>query len=442
MSWLYQVLVKKYPFTQYLGEEQIECKTQVQSIIYRGQELENLATTDDATLSEVILIFNQTVFYAESGGQIGDVGEILDETDNLMGLVTTTKKQEQLFLHHCQIFTSIKVGQKVKLKIINEKRNDIRKNHSATHLLHRVLGDILGNHIQQAGSLVTAEKLRFDFNHFEAMKQEQIEQVEDQVNDFIFSNLPVTISEMSIDEAKKKGAKAFFEEKYGEVVRVIDIGGESIELCGGSHVKKTGEIGLFKIVQEGSSASGIRRIEAITGRAAQADFRMMKQVTRELQKTTSLANVKKIPEKVLQIQAEVKKLQKELFTFQSKELREKLNSMSSEEITGKTKKIQFFNAILTEADIKSLREIINQRIQQTDKSIIFVGVRQEKKCVLLCAVHKNLTAKIKAGDIIHQAAHICGGGGGGRSDFAQAGGKHPQKIPIAIKKVKEMILNI
>lgn len=441
--YLMQILSTLKSPTRYLGDAPHASTEQGQ----KGKLLliikDNKSTSRLKDSEEGILVFDQTPFYAESGGQVGDTGCITissRQESSTVFVVKDTQKLEGFNLHYGQVTKGVFiVKEECVLQIDQSNRSSTRKNHSATHLLQKALKDVLGDHVKQAGSLVTPTKLRFDFNHFKALTLEEIEKVEEHVNQAIWSNYSVEISNMPMTQAIKKGAIAFFEEKYGEEVRVVNMGSHSIELCGGSHVKTTGEIARFKILAETSVASGIRRIEAITASHAYKLDREKQNLLHQIETILAVGRTDAILEKVKNISNDNKQLTKEIKSLKSSNLKEELKKIKPEMI----KDIAFYHAVYEQTDGEPLQEILREKIDQIKnsqrKAIAFFASQNEDKVVFICGVTSDLTFQFKAGDLVKEASQICNGGGGGRADFAQAGGKLPEKIPQALEQVKSII---
>ncbi len=386
------------------------------------------------------LVVDKTPFYAESGGQIGDTGIIESETGT--AIVLDTIKKADVIVHIIEVTRgSFKLGQKIQLKVDRKKREETARHHSATHLLHAALRKVLGEHVKQSGSLVTPERLRFDFSHFSALTQEEIKTIEDLVNEQILKDIPVITHILPYDEAIKKGALAFFEEKYGDQVRVVEMPGWSIELCGGTHVSSTGTIGLFKITGESSVASGIRRIEAVCGLAALNWVRTQEQTLLALQHELKCPP-KEIVKRVKSMEEKIKDLEREIENLRISKSATQLDNILSKaiELDG----IKIISSKIKASSPKELRELgdrIKDKLQS--KYVIILGTKANGKAMLLSLVSKDLTKKIKAGDVVKETAKIVGGGGGGRPDMAQAGGPNPEKLnealSYAISFIKEQI---
>jgi len=382
------------------------------------------------------VIFDRTPFYAESGGQVADTGIIT--SGEFEGKVVNVVKKHDVFIHQVEIVKGIvpAVGAEVKMKIDADRRKDIQRNHTATHILHKVLRENLGTHVEQSGSLVDDEKLRFDFSHYEAIEPEMIEKIEKAVNDIILSNLKVKIDFENIEDAKKRGAMALFSDKYGDVVRVVEIDGYSIELCGGAHVKSTGEIGLFNIESESGIASGTRRITATTGHAS---LKYVNNLEEKLSKVAGMLktdgkNVVDVVEKYI---AEAKNIVKEYEQLQTKLVKYEINELleNVDEING----VKVLKDAFENKDVNELKEIVDRGKEKLQSGIIILGTNNGGKAIFVVGVTKNLISKVKAGEIVKVAAQVAGGNGGGRPDFAQAGGKDGNAVKEAVDKAFEFV---
>ena len=382
------------------------------------------------------VIFDRTPFYAESGGQVADTGIIT--SGEFEGKVVNVVKKHDVFIHQVEIIKGIApaVGAETKMKIDADRRKDIQRNHTATHILHKVLRENLGTHVEQSGSLVDDEKLRFDFSHYEAIEPEMIEKIEKAVNDIILSNLKVKIDFENIEDAKKRGAMALFSDKYGDVVRVVEIDGYSIELCGGAHVKSTGEIGLFNIESESGIASGTRRITATTGHAS---LKYVNKLEEKLSKVAGMLktdgkNVVDVVEKYI---AEAKNIVKEYEQLQTKLVKYEINELleNVDEING----VKVLKAAFANKDVNELKEIVDRGKEKLQSGIIILGTNNDGKAIFVVGVTKDLISKVKAGEIVKVAAQVAGGNGGGRPDFAQAGGKDGNAVKEAVDKAFEFV---
>ncbi len=385
------------------------------------------------------MIFDRTPFYAESGGQVSDTGMVV--IGEFEGRVIGVAKKKDVFVHQVEVIKGIVPvkGVNVKLYVDIENRKDIQRNHTATHILHKVLREKLGTHVEQSGSLVDNEKLRFDFSHFESISREVLDEIEKEVNDIILTNIPVIIGYENIQTAKDRGAMALFSDKYGDIVRVVEMPGFSIELCGGTHVESTGEIGLFNIESENGISSGVRRIVATTGHRS---LNYVNNIEEKLEIISSLLktdenNVVEIVKKYI---SEAKEAHKEKEQLQNKLLKLEMETMFDdvEEISG----IKVIVKDFTEKSIDDLKEIVDRGKEKMGSGIIILGSNTEEKAIFVAGVTKDLIGRVKAGDIVKTAAQIAGGNGGGRPDFAQAGGKNGDAVKDAVSKAKGYITEI
>ncbi|MFR4985897.1 MAG: alanine--tRNA ligase [Lachnospirales bacterium] len=386
---------------------------------------------------KIVIVVDKTPFYAEMGGQVGDKGTI--QNDNvLIEISDCTNFGGNKILHHGIVKKGqVRVNDSVILKIDEDERLSIARNHTATHILHKALKEILGNHIEQAGSLVSKNRLRFDFTHFEALTKEDLSKIEKAVNSHILKGLDVCIKETDIETAKREGATALFGEKYGDIVRVINIGGYSIELCGGTHLKNSAQIGSFKIVSESGVAAGVRRIEAVTGFGALDFYDERENIILNICENLK-ANPKNVVAKSLSITEENRKLLKEIESLKSK-----LSSGLLDEILNQKETINGVDVLLTKVsnmDMDTLRNM-GDKIKEklSDYAILLASDNDGKVNFIAMCSDSVIKANIKAGDIVKTAATICGGGGGGRPNMAQAGGKDPSKIDEAIKCALDFI---
>ncbi|MFB4166564.1 alanine--tRNA ligase [Virgibacillus sp. JSM 102003] len=410
----------------FIGYNQLETDTTITAIV-SGSNVADKAEAGE----EVMLFLQETPFYAESGGQIADNGWIY--TDTALAYVEDVQKAPKgQHIHRVRVKDGeLYTNSSVKAIVDKGFRTAIIKNHTATHLLHQALKDVLGNHVNQAGSMVTPDRLRFDFSHFGSVKQEELQQIEQIVNEKIWASLPLGIDNKKIDDAKKMGAMALFGEKYGNIVRVVQIGDYSIELCGGCHVKNTAEIGLFKLVSETGIGAGTRRIEAISSKQAYEYVNKkldVLQSTAQLLKTTE----EKTPERVEGLFQEIKSLQKA-----NESLSAKLSNAEASSIMEQVKTINGVNVLAQQVNVKDmnqLRNMVDDLKQKLDSGVILLAAENNQKVQLAAGVSKDLIEEgLHAGNLIKEAAELCGGGGGGRPDMAQAGGKDPNKINDALK---------
>ncbi|AQM41742.1 alanine--tRNA ligase [Staphylococcus cohnii] len=429
------ILKKITTDSQFVGYDVMDQKTIITDIIYNG-ELVNEAEAGET----IYFILKETPFYAVSGGQVADEGTISNEQFEI-NVTEVTKAPNGQNLHKGEIqFGTVKKNDEVFASVNHIERRDIKKNHSATHLLHAALKEVLGDHVNQAGSLVEAERLRFDFTHFGPLNQAEIDQVERRVNEEIWNSIDVDIQEMPIAEAKKLGAMALFGEKYGEVVRVVNMSPFSIELCGGIHVNNTSEIGLFKIVSESGTGAGVRRIEAFTGKSA---FLYLETIQEQFNAVKAQIKVKsddQVLDKVIQMQADEKELTKQL-----EQKNKEITTLKMGDITNQVEQINGFKVLATEVEVanaKAIRETMDDFKSKLQDAIIILISNIDGKVSLVATVPKALTDSVKAGDIIKNMAPIVGGKGGGRPDMAQGGGTQPENITESLRFIKDYIKSL
>jgi alanyl-tRNA synthetase len=381
------------------------------------------------------VVLERTPFYAESGGQVGDTGEITKGDARFA--VTDTRKLGQAFGHVGKVIAGrIAVGDRVMAQVDEKRRAAIVLNHSATHLLHAALRKVLGPHVQQKGSLVAPERLRFDFSHFEPVTAEQLKEIETLVNEQVRLNYDADIRVLPYDEAIAAGALAFFGDKYGDKVRVLKLGEFSTELCGGTHVGRSGDIGLFKIVAESGVAAGVRRIEAVTGQGALDLVNANEAVLREV---AGLVRASKddVPTKVAQLMERTRSLEREL-----DKLRRQLASGGGRDILKETRVVNGINVLaarLDGADAKALRDTADQLKSKLKSGVVVLGAVEGDKVFLVASVTQDLAGRLKAGELIKPVAELVGGRGGGRPDFAQAGGTKPDQVDAALALVPGLI---
>ncbi len=398
----------------------------------------NEAVAETAQAGDAVAVFlDRTPFYAESGGQVGDQGVIKTET-GVVKVTNCVKVVGGKIAHMGEVTEGlVQVGEMACANIDVELRMASSRNHSATHLLHKALRTVLGTHVEQAGSYVSADRLRFDFTHFAAMTADEIKEVERLVNDAIFASYDVHTDEMSIDAARNRGAMALFGEKYGEVVRVVDMGGYSIELCGGAHLKNTAQVGSFKILSENGVAAGVRRIEAVTGKEALKHYQAQEDEIKEICRL-----VKSTPDKLLsrleQLLAEQKETAKELEKLKAK----MAGGAADEMLSGKVEigGVAVLAAEVKDMDGNALRTLGDQLKQKLGSGVVVLASGKDGKVNLMAMATDDVVKKgVHAGNIIKAAAAVCGGGGGGRPNMAQAGGKDASKIADALEKAKAVV---
>ncbi|MGE7636554.1 alanine--tRNA ligase [Peribacillus frigoritolerans] len=421
--------------SEFVGYDQVAVEAKVAAIIKNGE-----LVTEAQEGEEVQVILDKTPFYAESGGQIADIGTMASESVKV-DVLDVQKAPNGQNLHRVAVTAGTLTADSHIVAAVNqENRIHITKNHTATHLLHQALKDVLGTHVNQAGSLVQAERLRFDFSHFGQITADEIEEIETIVNEKIWQSLQVNTDYKNIEEAKAMGAMALFGEKYGKIVRVVQIGDYSLELCGGVHVPNTAVIGLFKIVSESGIGAGTRRIEAVTGAGA---YKLMTDQIGVLKDAAAKlkTNLKDVPSRIETVLAEVKDLHRE-----NESLTAKLSNIEASSLVSNVKDVngvQVLVAKVQATDMNNLRAMADDLKQKLDSVIIVLGSAQGDKVNLIAGVTKDYIDRgFHAGKLVKEVASRCGGGGGGRPDMAQAGGKDPEKLDAALNFVEEWVLSI
>jgi len=406
-------------------------KAKVTAILVDGKPVD---IAREGQQAEIVL--DATPFYGESGGQTGDTGYLEGADFNF--IVEDTKKPVENFIVHKGSVKSgeIKIGATANLVVDLERRRAIAANHSGTHILQAALKAVLGDHVKQSGSLVNAEHLRFDFTHFSKISDEEIQRIETIANDMIRKNLLVQTEVCSLEDALKTGATAVFDEKYGATVRIVKMGDMSMELCGGTHVDRTGDIGLIKIIHESAIAAGVRRIEAVTGREAVLHIQKAEE---ELKQTAGLfkAGHLEVYDRAEKLLKNVRELEKEI-----EGLKGKLAAKDSGDLMGRVREIAGVKVLAEEvniSDAKTLRDFGDKLRDKMASGIIFLGSRTNDKAMLLCMVTKDLAGKYHAGNIIRELAPIVGGKGGGRPDMAQAGGTGPENLPQVFPALEKLL---
>ena len=417
--------------TEFKGYSERQTESKVLALYKDGEQVNELNEGDEGAV-----VIDFTPFYAESGGQVGDVGYIFAGENRFE--VRDTQKIKAAVFGQFGVQTSgrLKVGDSVTAKVDDEIRNANMRNHSATHLMHKALRDVLGEHVEQKGSLVTAESTRFDISHPQAVTAEEIAEVERRVNEAILANVAVNAAIMSMEDAQKTGAMMLFGEKYGDEVRVLQMGGFSTELCGGTHVSRTGDIGLFKIISEGGIAAGVRRIEAITGlnalKWAQDQERLVKDIIAETKAQTEkdvLAKIQAGAAHAKALEKELARAKAELAVHAGAKLLDDAKDLGSAKLV----------AAQIEADAAALREIVTDLTGKSEQAIVLLAAVNDGKVSLCAGVSKPLTGKVKAGDLVKFAAEQVGGKGGGRPDFAQAGGTDADKLPETLASIENWV---
>ena len=430
-----EVLKKITTDSTFVGYDVMDKASVITDIIQNGELVESAEAGET-----IYFILRETPFYAVSGGQVADQGTISNENFEI-AVTEVTKAPNGQNLHKGEIqFGTVKKNAEVSASVNHKERRSIKKNHSATHLLHAALKEVLGDHVNQAGSLVEADRLRFDFSHFGPMTQEEIDTVERRVNEEIWNSIEVDIQEMPISEAKQLGAMALFGEKYGEIVRVVNMAPFSIELCGGIHVNNTSEIGLFKIVSESGTGAGVRRIEALTGKSA---FLYLETIQSQFNAVKSQVKVKsddQVLEKIVHMQDKEKELTKQL-----EQKNKEVTSLKMGDITNQVEEINGLKVLATEVEVpnaKAIRETMDDFKSKLQDTVIVLISNIDGKVSLVASVPKALTDKVKAGDIIKNMAPVVGGKGGGRPDMAQGGGTEPENITESLRFIKDYIKSL
>ncbi|MGH7811336.1 MAG: alanine--tRNA ligase-related protein, partial [Candidatus Binatia bacterium] len=416
----------------FIGYDRLEGESEVLAIFSDGS-----GKPEAAEGEEIELLTAETPFYGESGGQVGDRGTIKTARGDLIEIVDTQHPTPQLISHRGKVKKGrVQVGDKVVLVVDGKQRRKTMLNHSATHILHAVLRRELGHHVRQAGSLVAPDRLRFDFSHAGVIPDDKLALIEADVNQHVRQDAGVSIQELNYDEAIRQGALAFFGDKYGDRVRVVKIGDFSTELCGGTHVRASGEIGLFKLYSEGGVAAGVRRVEAFTGEGALDLIHSYEARLKEIgdlvrgSADDAVDKVKKLLERQKELEREIDKL------------RGQLEKDRIPDLLAKKQSVNGANVLISRVDGvdgKQLRDIADQLREKLGSSVVVLASAGEENVSLVASVSKELTKKYHAGNIIKELAGIVGGGGGGRPDFAQAGGKEPEKIDAALKRADDLV---
>lgn len=433
--WEEKVFAEKiHPFfnlaeeNKFTGYERLRERTKVLALAKEGKLTRSIQKGEGG---EILL--ESSPFYGESGGQIGDTGWIY--WDGGKARVKDTKRSGRLVISKITVLEGeIEEGKDVLAEVDEERRLSIMRNHTATHLLHSSLRKILGDHVRQSGSLVEENRLRFDFSHFQPMSHEEIEEVERTVNRWIFENRPVYISYLPLEEAKKIGALAFFDEKYESLVRVVSVEGVSMELCGGTHVKRTGEIGGFMILSEGSVASGVRRITAATGVALMENWKEMRRVLKNLSKELN-ADINEVPSKILQMKKKLKEYEQEINNLRHKLLSGKSHSYDVEDFKG----VKIITGIFQKMKRKELGDFADRVKKEHGSSVVFFISEIDGRVEGACSISPSLVERLDASELLKKSLERVEGSGGGRRDFAQGGGKNPERMKEAIEDFKRMV---
>ncbi len=431
VSEVYRHLAAEGVVTKFLGHESLEGESSIRALVHGGQPVSEVVDGMD-----VEVVTQETPFYGASGGQVGDVGEISGSHGRIV-VLDTHKLPGDIFVHMGKVEGGpFHVGDVVRLSVDAAARQDTALHHTATHILHAVLRSVLGDHVKQAGSLVAPDRLRFDFTHFASLTPQEFSEIERRVNDEIRRNLDLEVHVMNLDQALKAGAMALFEEKYGDSVRVVEIPGFSQELCGGTHTHRTGDIGLFVIVQEMGIAAGVRRIEALAGRRALDHIRRQREALLEVSALLK-ASPQELVERIEKLVAQQRQTEREL-----EALKASLTSQRSQDLLDAAEDWNGAKVLVTQVetdDPKVLREMNDRFKNRLQRGIIVLGAAHGQKAFLLAGVTPDLTEKIRAGDLIREIAREVGGSGGGRPDMAQAGGTQPEKLSQALDLARKII---
>lgn len=418
--------------SEFVGYTDLVTTAKVLEIVHENRFVDLVGTGETCQV-----ILDVTPFYAESGGQVSDHG-YMTAGDTVLKVEDVGKAPHGQHVHTVVVESGVlRRGDQVQATVTQEVREDIIKNHTATHLLHKALKEVLGDHVNQAGSLVAPDRLRFDFSHFGSISAEELQDIEQRVNAQIWRSIDVDISLKPIAEAKAMGAMALFGEKYGEIVRVVRVGGYSLELCGGCHVRNTSQIGLFKIVSESGIGSGVRRIEAMTGRAAYEYLDGQLQLLRDAAGLLK-SNIADVPKRIDGLLAQLKEISRE-----NESLKAKLSGIEAGSLTDQVKQVNgvaLLAAEVSAGDMETLRNIVDQMKSKLGSAVIVLGASADDKVNLVAAVTPDLVSRgYHAGKLIKEVAALCGGSGGGRPDMAQAGGKDPSKLKEAIQSVEKLV---
>lgn len=426
----YNSMIRVDSATAFKGYDHTDLTAKVTALFVDGKPVEQITAGQEA-----VVVLNETPFYAESGGQVGDKGAI--KGNGIDFAVNDTQKYGQAIGHLGKLVSGVvKVGDSVKAEVDEERRSRIRLNHSATHLLHAALRQVLGTHVAQKGSLVNDKGLRFDFSHFEGMKPAEVRAVEDIVNAQIRRNLPIETNVMDLEAAKAKGAMALFGEKYDDHVRVLSMGDFSTELCGGIHANRTGDIGLFRIVAESGTAAGVRRIEAVTGEGALANLHAQSEQLQDIAQLLK-SDSQNLNEKVRSVLERTRQLEKELQQLKEQQAVQESANLSSKAVD--VKGVKLLVSELANVEPKMLRTMVDDLKNQLGSAIIVLATVSESKVSLIVGVSKDVTDRVKAGELIGVIAQQVGGKGGGRPDMAQAGGTDTAALPGALAGVEAWV---
>jgi alanyl-tRNA synthetase len=428
---IYQRLSAELPKIEFVGQQTLSAPGTVLAIVRDGQRLPEAAEGD-----EVEMILDRTPAYAESGGQIGDTGTITGASGR-GEIVDTYYRGSKLIVHRVKVRAGgFRENEEVAVSVTSPRREGLRRHHTGTHLLHAALRKVLGTHVAQAGSLVAPDHLRFDFSHAAGVKDREIEQIEELVNEQAQKNVQLTREEMDLDAALKSGAMALFGEKYSQRVCVVKIGDFSVELCGGTHLDATGQLGLLKVQSEGAVAAGVRRIEAVTGTAALDAVARNEAALKEAAELLKIGPLE-VPKRLAKLLDEQKQLERQLGELEAKLARSRADDLvaSARQVNG----VAVIAARLDGLDGEGLRAVADRLRDRLGSGVVCVGGAHDGKVNLVAAVTKDLTKKFQAGKLIQEVAKVVGGGGGGRPDLAQAGGKDAGKLDAALELVYDYV---
>jgi alanyl-tRNA synthetase len=433
---VYQEVLQRVGASAFVGYDTEQSVGTVVAVIVESQEVEAASVGQ-----QVELVFDRTPFYGEAGGQVGDTGHVLAPEHGVEVQVTDTQKPVGDLIVHRGVVQrgTVRRGMSMQLEIDGERREAIRRNHTATHLLHAALRQILGDHVKQAGSLVAPNRLRFDFTHFARLGQREVDRVERLVNERIWADTPVRTALMTLDEAIASGALAFFGEKYGDAVRTVEVPGFSKELCGGTHVRATGEIGFFAITYEGGTGAGVRRIEALTGMGAYQRFKHDERLLSDIRQVLKAQPDEEL-DKLQHLAAQQRELERQLEV-----LKMRLATTQTQDYFSQVRQINDIKVLalrLDNFDRRALRSFVDTAKERLGSGVVVVGSTEDGKVTLVAGVTKDLTHRISAGAVVGQVASITGGKGGGRPDMAQGGGTDVTKLPEALARVPAIVAEL
>jgi alanyl-tRNA synthetase len=428
---IYQRLSAELPRIEFVGQQTLSAPGTILALVREGRRVPEAVAGD-----EVEIILDRTPAYAESGGQVGDTGTIAGASGR-GEILDTYYRGSKLIVHRVKVLAGgLRESEEVVVAVTSPRREGLRRHHTGTHLLHAALRKVLGSHVAQAGSLVAPDHLRFDFSHGAGVKEREIEQIEELVNEQVQKNIQLTREEMDLDAALRSGAMALFGEKYGQRVSVVKIGDFSVELCGGTHLEATGQLGLLKIDTEGAVAAGVRRIEAVAGPAALDKVARHESALKEAAELLKIAPLE-VPRRLARLLDEQKQLERQLAELETKLARSRADDLvaAAREVNG----VAVIASRVDGLDPEGLRAVADRLRERLGAGVVVVGGAQDGKVNLVAAVTKDLTRRFPAGKIVQEVAKVVGGGGGGRPDLAQAGGKDAAKLDEALALVYEIV---